>query len=178
MTRSEGKQPLVYEIENMKSLIPKGGDDKIYTPYALAEKIVNHFDPRGECLEPCKGDGAFLQAFKNIGIIADWCEIDEGIDFFRYDKKVDWIITNFPWSQHRKCMAHSMKIADNIVTLVTLNHVLALKARLRDIRDSGFYIREIVTMPTPKNFPSSGFQLGAIYLNKQEGDCKFVHWNE
>ena len=69
-----------------------------------------------------------------------------------------------------------MKISDNIVTLVTLNHVLALKARLRDIRENGFYIREVITVPTPKEFPASGFQLGAIYLNKIEGCCKFTHW--
>jgi hypothetical protein len=31
-------------------------------------------------------------------------------------------------------------------------------------------------MPTPKEFPASGFQLGTIYLNKVEGPCKFTHW--
>lgn len=160
-----------------KSLIPKGGDDKIYTPDSLAKKIVNYYNPFGKkCLEPCKGGGAFLRAFQDIGINPFWCEIDEGNDFFQFNEKVDWIITNFPWSLHRECIKHSMQISDNIVTLVTLNHILALKARLRDIRENGFYIREVITMPTPKEFPASGFQLGTIYLNKVEGPCKFTHW--
>lgn len=160
-----------------KTLIPKGGNDKIYTPFSLAKKIVGHFLPFGEkCLEPCKGQGAFLDAFKHYNINADWCEIDEGKDFFEYRENVDWIITNFPWSLHRECLQHSMNISKNIVTLVTLNHVIGLKARLKDIRDAGFYIREIITFQTPKEFPQSGFQLGAIYLNKIKGKCEFTHW--
>lgn len=52
-----------------KQLIPKGGDDKIYTPDSLAKKIVTHYNPFGKkCLEPCKGGGAFLRAFQNLGI--------------------------------------------------------------------------------------------------------------
>lgn len=166
----------------MNKLIPKKNKpeaDKVYTPFSLAKKIVHHFNPFGEkCLEPCKGKGAFLDAFKEYGINADWCEIDEGKDFFQYHEKVDWIITNFPWSLHRECLQHSMNISDHIVTLVTVNHVVGLKARLKDIRDGGFFIREIITFPTPKEFPQSGFQLGAIYLNKIKGDCKFTHWQD
>lgn len=163
---------------NKKSLIPKGGNDKIYTPFSLAKKIVDHYSPflGDKCLEPCKGQGAFTKAFSDIGINADWCEIDEGKDFFQYNQKVDWIVTNFPWSLHRECLQHSMDISDNIVTLVTLNHVLGLKARLADVRNAGFFIREIITFPTPKEFPQSGFQLGTIYLNRQKGQCRFLHW--
>jgi hypothetical protein len=163
-----------------KSLIPSKNNavsDRVYTPDNLAQKIVSYFKPFGKkCLDPCKGKGAFLNSFNNIGINADWCEIDEGKDFFQYNEKVDWIISNFPWSIHRKFLQHSMSISDNIVTLVTVNHVIGLKARLNDVRDSGFFIREIITFPTPKEFPQSGFQLGAVYLNKKQGDCKFTHW--
>jgi hypothetical protein len=164
-------------MTHKKSLIPKGGDDRVYTPESLAKKIVSYYNPYGKkCLDPCRGKGAFYNAFQGLGINSDWCEIDEGKDFFQYDEKVDWIITNFPWSLHRKCINHSMKISDNIVSLVTLNHLLALKARLKDVRNAGFFIREIITMPTPKEFPASGFQLGTILLNKSKGDCKFIHW--
>lgn len=160
-----------------RKLIPENGNDRIYTPPSLALKIVKHFNPFGKkCLDPCRGKGAFTDALLSIGINPDWCEIDEGRDFFQYKDKVDWIITNFPWSLHRECIMHSMSIADNIVSLVTVNHVIGLKARLKDIRDSGFFIREIITMPTPKEFPQSGFQLGAVYINKIPGSCVFTHW--
>jgi hypothetical protein len=33
-------------------------------------------------------------------------------------------------------------------------------------------------MDTPKEFPQSGFALGAILINKQAGDCKFSYLND
>jgi hypothetical protein len=61
------------------------------------------------------------------------------------------------------------------VTLTTVNHVISLKARLRDIKEAGYFVREILFMDTPKEFPQSGFALGAILLNKEAGDCKFSY---
>lgn len=160
-----------------KSLIPKSGNDNVMTPDHLATHIVSYFNPYGQkCLDPCRGSGAFIRAFASVGINPDWCEIDEGKDFFEYNEKVDWIISNFPWSLHREFMKHSMEISDNIVTLVTINHILALKARLRDIKNVGFYIRELVLVDTPKEFPQSGFQLAAIHLNRIKGDVKITDW--
>ncbi len=40
-------------------LIPKGGNDCVQTPKKLAKDIVKHFNPTGNILEPCKGDGNF-----------------------------------------------------------------------------------------------------------------------
>lgn len=162
-----------------KSLIPTDSktNDRVYTPDDLARRIVSHFNPFGKkCLDPCKGHGAFVRAFENCGINPDWCEIDEGRDFFEYNEKVDWIISNFPWSLHREFMKHSMAISDNIVTLVTIHHVISLKARLRDVKEMGFYVRELVLVDTPKVFPASGFQLAAIHLNKVKGDIKITDW--
>lgn len=160
-----------------KALIPTGGDDKIYTPDDLAYNIVRHFIPYGQkCLDPCKGTGAFMRAFERNGINADWCEIDEGRDFFAYTRKVDWIISNFPWSLHREFMKHSMEISSNIVSLVTINHILALKARMRDIKEMGFFVRELVLVDTPKEFPQSGFLLAAIHVSKNKGDIKITDW--
>jgi len=134
-------------------------NDDVQTPPELAERIVNHFKPRGRTLEPCRGDGNFLRFMPQ----ADWCEIKEGRDFFEWKKKVDWVVTNPPWSQIRRFLQHAMMWSDNIVFLVTINH-LWTKARIRDIGEFGFGIREICLLEMPKSFPQSGFQLGAIYL--------------
>ncbi len=56
-----------------------------------------------------------------------------------------------------------MSISENVVFLLTINHVWT-KARLRDIREAGFGIREIVFVDTPASFPQSGFQLGAVHV--------------
>jgi hypothetical protein len=58
-----------------------------------------------------------------------------------------------------------MEIADDIYFLITVNHIFT-KARLRDIEERGFSIIEILYVDTPKEFPSTGFQLGVIHIKK------------
>lgn len=87
------------KTKTKRVLIPKGGNDKFMTPINLVEKIVYHFQPKGNILEPCIGSGNFynfLKGWIQKGHTLDWCEIDKGKDFFDYEKKVDWIITNPP----------------------------------------------------------------------------------
>ncbi len=110
-------------------------------------------------MEPCSGHGNFLRFLP--GALS--CEIKHGADFFEWQERVDWIITNPPWSQIRAFLQHSMIIADNIVFLMTVNHVWT-KARIRDIYGSGFAIKEICLVEMPESFPQSGFQLGAIHI--------------
>ena len=138
-------------------------NDVVYTPDTLAQEIVSHFKPVGKILEPCCGGGAFLKCMPT----ADWCEIEKGRDFFELNDNYDWIVTNPPWSKIRNFMRHSMEIADNVVFLMTVNHAFT-KARIRDVRDAGFHIEEIALCDTPRNFPQTGFQLGAIHYKKGE----------
>jgi hypothetical protein len=90
------------------------GNNEIYTPLWAAKDIVDHYKPSGKILEPCRGQGVFTDLMPGC----DWCEINEGKDFFDYDKKVDWIISNPPYSLIRKFVLHSFKVADNIVYLI------------------------------------------------------------
>lgn len=136
-------------------------DDVVMTPASLAEVLVKHFNPQGKGLEPCCGSGNILRYLPN----ADWCEIGLGKDFFDYKDKVDYIFTNPPWSKIRKFLIHSMELADNIYFLCTVNH-LWTKARVRDIEEHGFGIKEICIFNTPSDFPQSGFQVGMIHLKK------------
>lgn len=148
-------------------------DDVVMTPIDLAEKLVKHFNPQGKGLEPCCGTGNILKFLED----ADWCEISKGKDFFDYNKKVDYIFTNPPFSQIRKFLQHSIEIADDIYFLCTINH-LWTKARLRDIQSAGFGIKEICIFDTPKNFPQTGFQLGMFHINKGwNGDIRFNKLN-
>ncbi len=137
-------------------------NDVVYTPEPLAIQILQHFNPQGKLLEPCKGNGAF---YNNMSEPKDYCEIADDKDFFTYTDKVDWIITNPPWSQFKPFLKHSMELADNIVFLVTVNH-LWTKARIKMINDAGFSIKEILLFDMPNTFPQSGFQLGAIHLQR------------
>ncbi len=162
-----------------RQLIPTNTkrEDCVQTPTELAEMIIQYFEPIGIILEPCKGEGNFLEVMeRNIDpdfCDIKWCEILEGKDFFDFKEKVDWIITNPPYSKMRKFMQHSMEISNNVVFLTTINH-LWLKARINDIKKAGFGIKEILLCDTPKTFPQTGFQLGIFHLKKDYiGDIKF-----
>lgn len=143
------------------------------TPELLASQIVSHFSPTGRVLEPCRGDGAFSDAFCLQPEVTeiDWCEISQGRDFLNHDfneKHFDWVITNPPFSQFRAFLKRSMQISDNIVFLSLVN-AWFMKARLRDINESGFGFKEIAFAKTPSKetgWPQFGMQLGATHIRR------------
>ncbi len=157
---------------------PKNSPDKdlIMTPPDLAQKIVSRFNPWGKCLEPCYGDGAFLDAMLPYAATLQKCELSDNIDFFEWPQKdYDWIITNPPFSKYANFLEKSLSIANNVVFYGTVCHILSLKKRLRIIKEAGFYIREVLFTETPKGWKTGGFQCGAILLRRQAGDCKFSY---
>ena len=105
------------------------------TPEYLAKDVINHFNPTGIILDPSRGEGAFYDNFPTDN--KDWCELGENKDFLTYSDKVDWIITNPPWSKMQQFLKHGMEIADNIVYLTTINHYTT-KKRIREMRKYDF----------------------------------------
>lgn len=139
--------------------------DLVFTPPEWAQAIVDALPLSGRVLDPSKGLGAFYDAFPS-DCIKDWCEITEGRDFLSHIDPCDWIVTNPPWSQMRPFMDHAMGLAENVVFLVTTNHVFT-RARVSLIEGKGFGIRGIYHVPTPpKPWPASGFQLSAVWLKR------------
>lgn len=144
-----------------RSIAQKNGNDKVMTPLRVACQIIKHFQPEDKILEPCCGAGSFLEAMPS----ADWCEIDKGKDFLEVKGHWDWIITNPPYSIYRTFFNKAMEVADNIVFLQLVNAIF-YKARLRDMVNNNFGIKEIWCIDTPKEFPQFGFQLGCVYFKR------------
>ena len=97
-----------------------------YTPVACARALIA-LTPIAEgdrLLEPFKGGGAFYDNFPEEHP-KDYCEIDEGRDFFAYDGRCDVIITNPPFRIEGadgkrvnalvKCMDKSFQVANKTV---------------------------------------------------------------
>lgn len=158
-------------------------NDVVQTPPSLCKLIVEHFKPTGNVIESCSGEGNFVEALMNY----NWCfpvdlpiksftefEISKGTNFLTHfpEKKYDWLISNFPWSEIRAFLFHSMKLSNNIVTLLSINHIWTT-ARMRDIKENNYGIKEIMLLDWPKEWTKSGFQLGAVHLKKNyKGKCK------
>lgn len=161
---------------NKRRLIPGANDgaaDKVYTPRDLARLIIGHFPLQGTVLDPCRGTGAFFDQLPVDQVQREWCEIEDGRDFFDWHRPVDWVLTNPPWSKFRAFLKHSMTVAENVVFLATLNH-FTTRARLSDIGAAKFGIREILLFPTPqKDWPQSGFQVAVVHLQRGwAGACR------
>ena len=154
----------------------KKANDKVYTPLPIAAKVIDLFPLHGKVLDPFRGGGAFydqIPDYKGMDYITkDWCEIEVGRDFFDYADKVDWIISNPPYSILDDVLEHSFEIADNVAYLLPLSKVFTSLRRIRGILNYG-NIREIHILSSSKcGFPF-GFPACAIWLQKgYKGDTK------
>lgn len=137
-------------------------NDVVFTPDWLAKQICDMFPIEGNILEPCKGEGAFLKFLPNN---TDWCEITENRNFYDYNKKVDWIVTNPPYSDFNRFLEHSFELADNVVLLVPIAKLFKSMGTLRQVFDYGGFV-EIHVLPASK----AGFPFGfpcAVYWIKR-----------
>jgi hypothetical protein len=136
--------------------------DVVYTPAWYAQAVVQHFQPTGRILEPCRGGGVFTGLMPGC----DWCEIADGRDFFHWRAPVDWIVTNPPYSIWSKFMRHAMTVAENIVFVIPVNKPFNSEKCLRDIWQWGG-IKEIyaITPGNQLNFPI-GFPTGAVHFKR------------
>lgn len=147
---------------NLNPSKKKKGNDCIMTPEWVAQDMVSHFSPSGVILEPAKGDGVFT----NLLPSAKWCEIREGRDFFDWNQRVDWIISNPPFSLMRKFILHSFEVADNIVYLVPVWKIYLAYGTVRAAQAYGG-VREIrwYGTGTRLDFPM-GNGIGAVYWQR------------
>jgi len=111
-------------------------------------------------LDPCRGGGSF---YDNLPSPKDWCEIDEGKDFYDYTSKVDWIISNPPYSHFDEWLDHSFALSDNVVYLVPIAKVWKSWGTMMVIKKYGG-IKKVLFIPASRcGFPF-GFPCGAVHL--------------
>ena len=113
-----------------------GVNDKVYTPETIAKQLINLLPIKDtdRVLEPCMGGGSF---YNNLPGIKDWCEIDKGRDFFEYSTKVDWIVTNPPYSIFDQFVKHCFDISDNVCLLVPLSKIVSSLGRIKQYKEYG-----------------------------------------
>jgi hypothetical protein len=144
--------------------------DRVFTPEWCARDMVEHFKPAGRILEPFKGGGVFTTLLPQ----ADWCEIEEGRDFFAWSEPVEWIISNPPYSKTRDCFRHGYRVAQNVVYLVPLRNVFSGHGFVVELHQTGG-IAEIRCYGTGSKlgFPM-GNAVGAIHWKRgYDGPTRF-----
>ena len=156
-----------------KCLNGKKPNDYILTPCEISKKIIDMFDIKGTILDPFKGEGSFYNQFPE-DCAKDWCEIKEGRDFFEYNQRVDWIVSNPPYSILDEVLEHSFEIADNIVYLVPLSKVVSSIGRIRKISSYGGVPYIYILSASKCKFPF-GFPACAIHIKRNyKGNTQIV----
>tara|TARA_R110000822_G_scaffold110422_3_gene240554 strand:- start:2449 stop:3048 length:600 start_codon:yes stop_codon:yes gene_type:complete len=117
-------------------------NDVIYTPKPLAKVMIDLCDikPNDKVLDPSKGGGVF---YDNLGeCVKDYCEITEDKDFFKYDKPVDIIVGNPPYSLWTKWLEHTIKLNPKKFCYIFGQMNLTI-ARLKQIEKEGYKMTKI-----------------------------------
>jgi len=110
--------------------------DKVMTSERTAKDMVDYLlkyiEDWQSFLEPCRWTGIIYKLLPNK---KDWCEIDEWKDFYNYQLKIDWIITNPPYSDFDLFLDKCMKVADNIAFLIPLTKPFSSLTRINKIKE-------------------------------------------
>lgn len=149
-------------------------NDVVMTPYKTAKWIVDYFKAQGSILEPAAGENVFYNLFENEEKYR--CEITDGLDFFEWDKKVDWIITNPPYSIYDLFLEKAFSVSDNVVFFAPIQKALKSEKIEKMVLKYGG-LKEIVFMGGGRKHKLPfGFVVGCIYYQKGfVGDCKITH---
>jgi len=137
-------------------------NDVVFTPDWLAQRICEMFPIEGAVLEPCKGEGAFL---KYLPPQTEWCEIADGKNFYDYQKHVDWLVTNPPYSDFNRFLEHSFDLAENIVLLVPVAKLFKSMGTLKQVLAYGGFV-SIHCLPASKAGFPFGFPCAVFYLKR------------
>ena len=112
-------------------------NDVIYTPLPVALDMIEkcNIEDGMKVLDPCRGAGVFYDNLPNK-CIKDYCEIEDGKDFFEYNEKVDLIIGNPPYSLWNKWIEKTSELTDKFCYI--MNNFNMTPVRLNKIKELGF----------------------------------------
>jgi len=146
-------------------------NDIFYTPDKLVIQLLKEtpYSYDDSILDPFYGEGAFFNCFQtlsNQNPNNNWLEIEKGKDFFKYNIKHDWIISNPPFSKITEVLKHSLKIAQKGIGYIMPSYSLSY-SRIKLMNKFGFNIQKTVYFDNPKEW-SIGFQMIYVIFVKKE----------
>jgi hypothetical protein len=120
----------------------KEANDIFITPLDLAKKQIDMIDYNDNeiWLDPCKNNGSYYNQYPNDN--KDWCEILDNKDFFEYDKKVDIICQNPPYSIINKWIDKNISLNPRVISMLIGNNNLTTK-RVETLEKAGYGLTKL-----------------------------------
>lgn len=115
-------------------------NDVFITPLLLAKYHIDMIDGRdGDCwYDPFRNDGSYYNQYPSEN--KDWSEILDGRDFWEYDKDIDVICSNPPYSCIDKVLEKSISLKPRVISyLIGVGNLTA--RRIEMMEKSGYYIK-------------------------------------
>jgi hypothetical protein len=122
-------------------------NDRFYTPASAVKVHLDKFKgiipDDAIILEPFYGKGAYFSEMKNYfpRCELEYTEIDLDSDFFEYKKKVDYIISNPPYSILDRVLEHSVSLKPQVISYLIGFHNLTAK-RVEFMNNNGYFISD------------------------------------
>ena len=101
------------------------------------------------------------------------CEIDDGCNFFLWDKRVDWVIGNPPYHQSWKFTEQALKIANKGIAWLLNNQALnshLTPARLQKLHEAGWHYTSLRVVADKRWFGRY------YYLILEKKPSNFISW--
>lgn len=170
ITKKGIKSKTISQRENVNPDVRKNH----YTSEELAKYCISkmNFDKSDVVLDVGAGENKIW--FNNIPTSKkDWCEIELGIDFFDYNKEVDWCIGNPPFRELWDIIKKSCDLSNKgFAYLMAIDGINRLTPkRLSYIKEKGFYIQKINVVCCKRWFGRYFF----VIFSKQPN--KFMEWS-
>jgi type I restriction-modification system DNA methylase subunit len=148
-------------------------NDKFYTPVELVkvhlEYVKDYVEEDDIILDPFFGTGNYFNSFKSVFEKNTWdyTEIDLGLDFFKYDKKINVIVSNPPYSMIDKVLEKSVELKPHTISYLIGQHNLTNK-RIEYMNANGYYLDKLFLTKIYKWY---GMSIMVVFTTKSKKNC-------
>lgn len=153
-----------YNIKQRRS-----ANDIFITPLDLAKKQIDliNYNENDIWLDPCKNSGNYYNQFPTDK--KDWCEILDGKDFFEYNKNVDIIIQNPPYSILDKWIKKNIELNPKIISFLIGIGNLTTK-RIETFENAGYGLTKLKML---KVYSWYGMSCIAVFEKNKESIIEY-----
>ena len=124
-----------------------------YTNPEMVKYLLSKTPIKGSVLDA--GSGKNKVWFNQLKGEKYECEIDDGVDFFEWDKKVDWVVGNPPYHESWKFTEQALKVATKGIAWLLNNQALNshfTPRRLSRMSELGWHYTKMIVVADKRWF--------------------------